>query len=69
MQIKNKGKRVIGLVSLISALTLTACGNKDDAINAAKNAGWKNIEVIDTKFGDSRCSRMTGKVREWGKRI
>ena len=38
-----------GLVGLLAALTV-GCSSPDDAVRAAQSAGWKNVEVTDSKF-------------------
>ncbi len=39
-------KKSTGLAALVTALTLPACSNENQAIRAAESVGWKDVKVI-----------------------
>ncbi len=39
----------MGLVGLVAALTI-GCSNNNDALNAAQNAGWKDVQITGSSY-------------------
>ena len=44
--------KTIGLVGLVSVLTLGGCTDETVAYEAAKNAGWTEISIKEGRFAD-----------------
>ncbi|MBS3169339.1 hypothetical protein J4210_02540 [Candidatus Woesearchaeota archaeon] len=43
-----------GLVGLLSALTMS-CSGDDDAISAARSAGWSDVQVESSNYWNLTC--------------
>ena len=53
----NNVTKALGLVGIVSALSLPGCSNPVDAVNAAHSAGWQKVAITDSSYFNFTCGR------------